>query len=271
VKDARRGSAEFAGRRRTRFLPDGSYHFVDPLRIRGVVRFPLITCTGWLIEVYDLRSGELLFARGTEWVRPRRRRFAVVYPPFSISEIHLKNTAGRVAGLAATESLPESIPAVPTLFDTDLTVTDVGKAGAAELLRSFRNPEMVEFNPQASALSRRAKRLIDQSCREARPLSQVAAQLKVTPEHLSRQFKRDFRMSPREYLHHLRVADAPLLLVRQEEIATVAHELGYRDLSRFYRQFRKQTKTSPAFCRRMIAPAAARKDQKAPRRRRPPR
>jgi len=63
-------------------------------------------------------------------------------------------------------------------------------------------------------------------------------------------------MSPRDYLHQLRLADAPLQLAMGKAIADVSQDVGYGDLSRFYKQFRKSTRTSPGLCRTMVAPPA---------------
>ena len=66
--------------------------------------------------------------------------------------------------------------------------------------------------------------------------------------------KRDFEMSPSTYLHQLRLADAPLKLAKGEEIINVSQDIGYNDLSRFYKQFRKTTKTSPGVCQTLMKP-----------------
>lgn len=75
-----------------------------------------------------------------------------------------------------------------------------------------------------------------------------------THEHLSRQFKLDLGMSPSAYLRQLRLADAPLRLARGEGIVNVSLDVGYNDLSRFYKQFRKTTSTSPGACQTMMKP-----------------
>ena len=87
-------------------------------------------------------------------------------------------------------------------------------------------------------------------------IARIAARLNVTHAHLSRQFKRDFGMSPSAYLHQLRLADAPLRLARGEEIVNVSMEVGYNVLSRFYKQFRKNTSTSPGACQTLMKPPA---------------
>ena len=241
-------------RRRTNFLSNGLYWFEDELHVRGLTQVPLIRCTAWLIEVYDLKGGAIAFPCGNQRAPVRRRSCAVLYPPFGMTEVRLENAVGRVAGIAGTAPLPIGAPTIATVFDLTWREFCSHREQPEELLRVLRNPQAVELNPQASALSQRAKRLLDRSYRASNPISGIARQLGVSLEHLSRQFKRDFGMSPRQYLHALRLADAPLLLARDEEIARVAHDVGYNELSRFYTQFRKRTKTSPAVCRAMVKP-----------------
>jgi len=110
------------------------------------------------------------------------------------------------------------------------------------------------LNPRPSLLALRTKQLIDQTYREYPAIAQIARRLGVTPEHLSRQFKCDFQLSPSAYLHKLRVADAPLRLARGEEIVNVSQEVGYNDLSRFYKHFRNITDSSPGACKKILRP-----------------
>ena len=79
-----------------------------------------------------------------------------------------------------------------------------------------------------------------------------ADRLKVSHEHLSRQFKKDYGLTPSAYLHKLRVAEATSRLSKGEEIIDISLDVGYNDLSRFYKQFRKATRTSPAVCRKQV-------------------
>ncbi len=247
------GEREAITRRETRFLPDGTYVFRDELEIKGVFRFRLITCTAWLLELFQVRSGAVSLRRGEEHVRPRGKCFGIFYPRFSIAELCFENTHSRVLGFAGTGHPLAGFATVPTIFEADIGALSAGES-AAEILRGASNPSAVELNPKASALSVRAKKHIDGSCLGSTAIGAIAAKLRVRHEHLSRQFKRDFGLSPRDYLHRLRLADAPLRLAQGEEIVGVSHELGYYDLSRFYRQFRKHTKTSPGVCRAMLKP-----------------
>lgn len=241
-------------RRKTRFSPDGAYLFEDDLEIKGVVTAKVVTCAAWLLELYELTEGELCFIRGGAHVRPATKSFGVLYPPYTISQARFENAKGRLAGLAATAPLPSEYRTVPLMFETTDAEPPSSLPQAIEILHSGARPQSVEMNPSASLLSLKAKRLIDENYLSYPSIARVAGRLGVTHAHLSRQFKRDFEMSPSNYVHQLRLADAPLRLARGEEIINVSHEVGYNDLSRFYKQFRKSTKTSPGACQALMRP-----------------
>jgi AraC-like DNA-binding protein len=241
-------------RRKTQFLPDGVYSFEDQLDVAGVLKATLITCRAWLIELYELRAGELYFIRGKDEVRPETKRFGVFYSPFSITLPCFSNARGNLLGLAALESMPEGIPALPTLFEISDSRFPANLAEVVEILRAPDRPQTIESNPNPSLLSLKAKRLIVENYLAYPSISRIAKRLRVTHEHLSRQFKRDFGMSPGNYLRQLRVADAPLRLAKGEEIVNVSQDVGYNDLSRFYKQFRKTTEKSPGVCKRILRP-----------------
>ncbi len=241
-------------RRKTELLPDGVYLFEDDLEISGLLCATIVTCSAWLLELYELQAGELFFIRGKEHVRPDTKRFGVFYPPFSITRLCFKNAKAHLLGVAATEGLPPELTITPTVFESTFSAPPNGVARVIEILRASNNRQPIEINPKASLLSLKAKRLIHESYLVYPSIARIAKRLGVTHEHLSRQFKRDFGMSPSDYLRQLRVADAPLRLARGEEIVNVSQDVGYNDLSRFYKQFRKTTDTSPGVCKTILRP-----------------
>lgn len=241
-------------RHKTSFLPDGAYLFEDELEVKGVLTAKVITCSVWLLELYELKTGELFFIRGEAEIRPLTKCFGVFYPPFTISQPCFKNAGGRLTGVAASTVLPAEFKRVPIIFETSFAEPPSSAAQVIEILKAGGSPQTVEINPRPSLLSLKAKRLIDENYLIYPSIARTATRLGVSHEHLSRQFKRDFGMSPGRYLHQLRLADAPLRLAQGEEIISVSLNTGYNDLSRFYKQFRKATKTSPRRCRTIMKP-----------------
>jgi AraC-like DNA-binding protein len=241
-------------RHQTNFLPDGAYLFEDELEIKGELTAKVLTCAAWLLELYELKAGELFFISGKKQVRPNTKRFGVFYPPFTISQPCFKNAIGRLVGVAASASLPAELMTVPVMFETSFPGRPSSAEQVIEIVSSGQNRQAIEMNPNPSLLSLKAKRLIDANYLVYPSIARVAARLNVTHEHLSRQFKRDFQLSPSAYLRQLRVADAPLRLARGEDIINVSQDVGYNDLSRFYKQFRQTTNTSPGACKTIMRP-----------------
>ncbi|MFZ2324321.1 MAG: AraC family transcriptional regulator [Ignavibacteriaceae bacterium] len=67
-----------------------------------------------------------------------------------------------------------------------------------------------------------------------------------TPEHLSRSFKKYFNESPTDYITNLRLNYAANLLSNSDEdIANIAMDCGFENLSHFYHLFRKKFDASP--------------------------
>lgn len=241
---------ELPSRLRTELLSDGSYLFQDHLN-QGLLDADVITCSAWLLELYELEAGAVVFVVDKKQVRPTSNCFGALYPPFSFTRLSLENPRGRVVGIAGSDDLPAEFLSSPLLFDTSL-VSLKSSATAIDLIRAGTNRQSVAAFPSASSLSQKAKRLIDENHLAYPSIARIARRVGVSHAHLARQFKKDFGMSPSEYLRRLRVADAPLRLARGEEIINVSLDVGYNDLSRFYKQFRQTTNTSPGVCKTLL-------------------
>jgi AraC-like DNA-binding protein len=236
-------------RRKTENLPDGLYYFEDELECEGVLKANVITCAGWLLELLKIEAGEVSFCRGAEEIATHFPQLAIFYPPFTFTRPCFKNVKIHLKGVAGMAELPAEFLQRPIMFETRFAEAPKSFTKVIEILESSRDAQIVEVNPKASLLARRAKKLIDENYRIFPSIARIAARLGVSHEHLSRQFKRDFGLSPSAYLHQLRIADATFRLMRGEAIIEVSGDVGYNDLSRFYKQFRKSTAASPGFCR----------------------
>jgi len=232
-------------------LVDGSYSINDTVSIDGEGISPFVFCAGWLLEIMEIKSGEFYFLRDGEPVRPSAKRFGIFYPPFTVVRSYVRDLKGSVRGVGTTKPLP-GLPRHPVIFETNFRKPFSAASEVAEVIAEGKDLRSIEPNTKPSLVSVRAKRLIDENYLVFPSIARVAERLKVSHAHLSRQFRRDFDMSPSEYLHHLRVADATYRLTLGEPIIDISQDVGYNDLSRFYKQFRKKTRFSPANCRTIL-------------------
>jgi AraC-like DNA-binding protein len=239
---------EVRSHRKMELLPDGAFLIEDVLEIKGSGAMTFVMCDAWMIQLFELETGEFYFDRGGEFVRPKGKRFGIFYPPFAIIRSHVKDIRAHWAGMAATERLPREFTAAPMIFETDFTKAPKSVSDVKKILGLSYNRQSIEINPAASLLSLKAKRLIDENYLIHPSIGRIATRLGVTNAHLTRQFKRDFTLTPSAYYHQLRIAEATSRLARGEEIIKVAQDVGYNDLSRFYKQFRKSTTKTPGYC-----------------------
>lgn len=229
-------------------LPDGTFAIEDYFEIAGTCSRTFATCRTWLLELVELHGGDMAFERGDETIRPEGGRFGLFYPPFSILSIHTTNVRCRWKGLAASDPLPKEFLSAPILFETACVDAPRSVGDVREILASSRRRQSIERNPAPSLLSIRAKRIVDENYAMVPAISRIAARLGVSHPHLTRQFKRDFGLSPNAYCQQLRIVESKFLLARGDEIVDVAEGVGFNDLSRFYKQFGKATTKTPGYC-----------------------
>jgi AraC-like DNA-binding protein len=231
-----------------RMLADGSYVIEDRVEIGGEGTSPFVFCDGWLVEVIEVEAGEFHFVSDGREVRPRSRRYGVFYPPFALVVSRVREMRGNVFGIGSL-TLPGGLPGGAVMFETDFTGPFVSVEQAIEVVAAGTDKQSIEPNSRLSLLTLRAKRLIDGNYRAYPSIAKIAARLNVSHAHLSRQFKSDLGVPPSRYLHMLRSADASFRLSLGEEIVDISGEVGYNDLSRFYKQFKRSTGMPPAACR----------------------
>jgi two-component system response regulator YesN len=88
-------------------------------------------------------------------------------------------------------------------------------------------------------------------------LSSVALELHVSPNYLSRLFRRETGQTLTEYVQRVRLEEARQLLAQGgSRISEIAYRVGYQNYRDFYRNFVKYEKASPREVQRRLARAA---------------
>jgi|SRR5579884_1416257 len=123
---------------------------------------------------------------------------------------------------------------------SDLTVQTL----TYEIIGSFHRLETAE--EAAPPWLRGLRSLLDERYMESLDIRALAREVGVHPVHLSRTFRRAYKVNAGDYVHRRRVQQAcRLLRESRSSIATIAEELGYADQSHFSRVFRSVTGTTP--------------------------
>ena len=83
-------------------------------------------------------------------------------------------------------------------------------------------------------------------------LEGLAQKANLSKFHFCRVFKKYTGMNPMKYVNSLRISRAKELLAgNKNSVSLVANEVGFRDLSNFIRQFKKNTGVTPTAYRDM--------------------
>ena len=86
-------------------------------------------------------------------------------------------------------------------------------------------------------------------------LAELAQEAGTSPSQLERDFRRIFAVSPRGFLHRIRMQEARRLLEDSDAtISAIAQECGYADQSAFTRRFAAEMGVTPTQYRRQIPP-----------------
>ncbi|MCA1629100.1 MAG: AraC family transcriptional regulator [Acidobacteria bacterium] len=237
-------------RRKVETLPGGLVWIEEEMELEGRLEGCVVSGGGWLFELHRLSAGEVYYVQDGERVRVEARCFGLLYAPHSITEIVLEDVRSRWVGVAAEGRVPHGRESRPVLVEVDGRSRTSNLIEVLEALTASRASRPIERCTRPSPLSLKTKRALDESYRDpGSTIAEVAARLKVSHAHLTRQFKRDYGMPPLLYRDQLRASDAMLRLSRGEKIIEVSSDVGYNDLGRFYKQFRKLTHSSPGSCR----------------------
>ena len=240
-------SADVKALRRLELLSSGAFLIEDDVEIKGFDNMTFMMCEAWLLELFELEAGHYSFMRGGERVRPKTKHFGIFYPPFSIMRFCMEDIRGRWTGMVATIRLPEKFMTVPILFETVFTAPPTSAEQIEEILNSSYNCQSIELKPTLSLLSIQTKRLIDENYLARPSIRHITARLGVTRAHLTRQFNSDFGLSLSAYSHQMRITDATFRLAKGEEIINISQSVGFKDLSNFYKQFRKAKAQTPGY------------------------
>ena len=178
--------------------------------------------------------------------------------------LHFEGSAAGAFAGKIRELCPELIPlaaeSIPVRMALSLQERLVGgeqleKYEGGEFLYQFLCALLREAerpgNSGADTLAARAAYYMKEFCRCGSGVEEVADSLGVSPEHLSRCFRKEFGVPPVEYLTRLRIQSAiNELLGTEKSVECIARENGFSNGNYFGKVFRRYMGMSPGAYRR---------------------
>lgn len=133
-----------------------------------------------------------------------------------------------------------------SLFNTTLTKPN-SVSEIASWLKSNKPYFIFNKSKSNNDAASDAKKYIDTNFQDCIEIADLANRFNLSASQLSKIFKKSYGISPVEYRSKLRVFQSMYdLLTQNKEVVDIAFSSGFNDLSRFNKQFKKITNSTPS-------------------------
>jgi AraC-like DNA-binding protein len=235
------GSASVEVARQLRAGENGALWLDQHLEVKGVYRDSFVAGPTAILEYVQIRQGTLSIG-GVRY----QHSVALLMPEYSITPVCYDNVISTTIAILFRPQEHQGNGNATVLFETNGGAAPSDARTLMELLSGCERRPLEIAATSELVLS--AKKMLDADHKNGTPIADIAGSLGVSHSHLARRFKKEIGMSPIEYCHRLRIAEAAWMLSSGEKIAAVSMHVGYEDLSRFYKNFRKIMSHSPGYC-----------------------
>jgi AraC-like DNA-binding protein len=163
--------------------------------------------------------------------------FELFLPPFAVVQASLERC--EVITTAIAFRAPNILSRQPVLLPASRQGPVRSLEDIFERLSVAEHVMYVGRAPNPAPFATRAKAIIDAEYATPLEIGRIAARLRTSSSVLSRTFRETFGMPPVRYRHHVRIMDALTQFADGAAPADVFQDVGFDDLSRFYKIFRK--------------------------------
>lgn len=217
----------------------------------------VVTHEAAVVALVQVEAGAVTFPLASgEVMAPRR--FLLALPPRGVVPIRFHEASVRSDGVADFAPLWSGKAA---LWTSALTEMPLGRAAVRALLAPEAATLLDADAGIAPAVVRARSLLHDQLALPA-PVRVAALRVGLAADTLTRQFAAAYALPPKQYCHRARLFAAVLRLLAGRSILETALSVGFNDVSRFYRQFKRVVRATPGeyagIRKRQDAPAADR-------------
>jgi AraC-like DNA-binding protein len=197
-----------------------------------------------VLAAVEVTRGEIRYRRGSVLVTAPRR-YTLFLPPFALVQAVLTRCEVTSVAIAFRPSFPDHVLSPAARLCPGSPALPASRLAALRCVRSLADDTSIDRGLEPGRLARSAKGLIDSEYGGLLRIGELAVRLRTSPAALSRAFTRAYGIPPVRYRHHVRVMDALMRFSDGALPADVFQDVGFEDLSRFYKVFRKITCAPP--------------------------
>ena len=246
LPEIRRTTESAQIRRVVKLLEKGVVRLDQEIRVRGTQIGTDANGPYWVLGLLEIYRGRMQFLHGSEQVEPPARFFGLFVPPFAIIQVKLVRSHSYSMAVTSLRQLPLEIPREPVVFKPCSRQCPESLDQVAHMLQQSTNFVPISRAQNPTPLAEKIKSAIDRTYTTSKQLSEIAKDLRVDPATMSRYFRKDYGIPPVRYRHNVRVMDGMMRLLEGQAIKDVFQDVGFEDVSRFYKQFSALACASPA-------------------------
>jgi AraC-like DNA-binding protein len=229
--------------RRIVHVEPGLLRIEQRLRIPGLEIGTDVSGPACIYAIVLVRRGTVTYQHGESRIRAPRS-FALFLPPFGIVQASLERCDVTSVAVAFRPLASDELPRQAVLLAGGGPAPR-SRIDALERIRTAATATHIGRDRDPARLVAHAKAIIDQEYGAPLEIRRIAARLHASPAVLSRAFRHTCGMPPVRYRHHVRIMDALMQFAEGAAPAQVFQDVGFDDLSRFYKIFRKVTCAPP--------------------------
>lgn len=207
-----------------------------------------IDCFGsnWCIIFLESTNDQKILVRSGRIFFEILPHMMVFIPPFSLFETHVPpGTRLNFTTIFSSLSLEKKYPTPLVTTKKSSFKLPKSRTEVLKLLEEFHDGQELVQQSKVSAVAEWLKKAIEQHYCEKTTISEIAKNLKISREVLSRSFKESYHMTPIEYRHSLRLFKALSLMNTSVSLGEVSRQVGYLDSGQFITQFKRKFNTTP--------------------------
>ncbi len=200
----------------------------------------------WMCGIIELPYGELEFQKGDKLFLLTQGKYFVVFPPFCCLKFKIKEALVLVNAVISKRPFKFLSGKSPLYIRTDMNQLPKNFQGISDSIVRAYNGHGLLLASSAHIIAERAKFAIDDDFGNPTSLGEVAKYINTTQAQMTRAFKQAFIFTPVEYRTHMRISNSIHELLYNRPICDVFQSVGFSDLSRFNKNFKKLLTVSPS-------------------------
>ncbi len=207
---------------------------------RGSGEPVIVTHNTCVVSIVEVKRGSMMFSLPSG-LTMAPERFLLLLPPRTVLPLFFQDACVRTKGVSGCFTFVHKTPVVSPCPPGDVRWSMQGVERAVQLEPMLRlDPDLAV--PPAVV---RARHLLHELMAHPAPVRMAARRVGMSAEALTRAFTRAYRIPPKRYCHRVRLFQAVLSLLSGAVILDAALTSGFRDLTRFYTQFRRLVGGTP--------------------------